>query len=297
MIALTELRPYTGDVVAPSPNHGARQAHAIEGIVLHATGDDGDETTALVRLRSADGRGSCHLLVGRDGGVVRLVGDRRRAWHAGDARWRGKRDVNSITLGIAIANRNDGEPYTDAQYRRVAEVVAHYCRQGLTPGDVVSHGDIALPRRAEPLGWDWHRFLVGVQGALRTEAALPGPRAPRGEVQRQRPRATTPVSAPPAPRTPTPVAPAVTRAKPAVCSRTLWVNALTVLAAGSVIAAETLDLAFSVGMSVPEEITMWVLFAIGAVNILLRFQTTCPIAVGGREAMVPAPMAPARGPG
>ena len=167
MIALTKLRPYTGDVVLPSPNHDARDAEAIEGIVLHATADDGDEVLAQSRMGSAESRVSCHLLVSRNGQVVRLVGDRQRAWHAAGALWRGTSDADSVTLGIGISNRNDGEGYTDAQYQRVADIVAHYCRQGLELEDVVSHADIAAGRDAGPLGWDWERFRGLVQHQLK----------------------------------------------------------------------------------------------------------------------------------
>lgn len=167
MITLLQLRPYTSDVVAPSPNHGVRKAQAIEGIVLHATQDAGNESRSLSWLRSPRSQASCHLLVGRDGRVTRLVGDQQRAWHAGAAQWRGKRDVNSVTLGVEIANRNDGEPYTDAQYARVADIVAHYCSQGLSLEDVVAHGEIAPRRRSDPLGWDWDRFRAMVQHQLR----------------------------------------------------------------------------------------------------------------------------------
>lgn len=166
MIPLLKLRPYSGDIAPPSPNHGARKAQVIEGIVLHATEDAANEARSLSWLRSPESRTSYHLLVTRDGRVIRLVGDQQRAWHAGLSSWRGKRDVNSITLGIAIANRNDGEPYTAAQYRRVSEIVAHYCRQGLSLDDVISHAEIAPGRRTDPLGWDWHRLRAMVKHQL-----------------------------------------------------------------------------------------------------------------------------------
>ncbi|MFL5579336.1 MAG: N-acetylmuramoyl-L-alanine amidase [Gemmatimonadaceae bacterium] len=325
MITLLELRPYTGDVVTPSPNHDARDAQAIAGIVLHATADGGDESRALAWLCSPKSRVSCHLLVSRTGRVTRLVGDQQRAWHAGRAWWRGKSDVNSITLGIEIANRNDGEPYTDAQYGRVAAIVAHYCRQGLDLDDVVGHGAIAETRRSDPLAWDWDRFRTMVQHQLRAV----DDEGRRGAVYDRRSgdrlaadeaadygSTDLPPPADPSARAPdeegrrVPTAPtrsrrggAIVMRKPVLRSRTLWVNGLTVLAAGSVIIGDTLDLAFRVGLTLPEEVTMWVLFGVGVLNIVLRFQTTCPI--GGSqdvdrtvpEAMVRVPArTPARTP-
>ena len=301
MIRLLQLRPYTtdGDYEAPSPNHEARKSSAIEGIVLHATADEGNEAGTLTWLRSPKSRASCHLVVSRSGQVTRLVGDQQRAWHAGLSFWRGTNDVNSITLGIEIANRNDGEPYTNAQYRRVAEIVAHYCNQGLSLDDVVSHEAVAADRRTDPYRWDWDRFRALVQDQL-----LPPPAPPlqAGDVEdhllttydrrgvdrpAQAPSvipavATVQQAAMVAPRQQSPPAPArprpmVVRGKPMACSRTIWLNGLTMLAAGSIIVSETLDVASSVGFIVPKDFTMWVLLAVGFVNILLRLQTTCPI--------------------
>jgi N-acetyl-anhydromuramyl-L-alanine amidase AmpD len=325
MITLLQLRPYTsdGDFDVSSPNHDDRIAAAIEGIVLHATADDGNEAGALSWLRSPKSRVSCHLLVSRAGQVTRLVGDQLRAWHAGLSWWRGTSDVNSITLGIEIANRNDGEPYTDAQYRRVAEIVAHYCRQGLTLDDVVGHEAIAEDRRSDPFGWDWAGFRTMVQDQLRTVdvevrlgntydrrsserqaaevvaahhatggAQQSGPTVPVAPITP--PRQVAPIAPlnklPPLPAQKQQVAPIPvprkrvhTLSKPFLCS--LWLNGLTVLAAGSVIVGETLDLAFSVGFSVPEAITMWVLFGVGVVNIIIRHKTIC----GGSQSVHPSP--------
>jgi N-acetylmuramoyl-L-alanine amidase len=271
MITLLKLTPYTGGTVAPSPNHGARRALAIEGIVLHATADEGNETGTLTWMRSPRSRVSCHMLVSRSGDVTRLVGDHQRAWHAGRSRWRGTVDVNSITLGIEIANRNDGEPYTDVQYDRVAEIVAHYCRQGLTlEDDVVGHEAIAQDRRTDPVGWDWERFRRIVKELLDRSDDDPvwSPYDRRsGE------RLPTPSILPPH----GPSLRTINAAKPVLCSRTIWLNGVTVLAAGAVIVGEALDLAYSVGLTIPQEITMWALFGIGMVNFLLRFETKCPV--------------------
>ena len=274
MIALLNLTPYTGALLSPSPNHSARKAPAIEGIVLHATVDEGNEDLSLSWMRSPRSRVSCHLLVHRSGDVTRLVGDQQRAWHAGVSWWRGTSDVNSITLGIEIANRNDGEPFTDAQYRRVAEIVAHYCRQGLTIEDVVGHADIAPGRRTDPFLWEWDRFRKMVREQLRTadvtlRASLRYDR--RGGDRRVVSVAQAgrrPVAVPASQR-----ASAISRAKPVPSRRTLWLNGLTLLATGSVIVGDTLDLAFWVGLSLPEEITMWALFGISVVNIGLRLRS------------------------
>lgn len=294
MITLLKLSPYTGDRVAPSPNHDARKAPAIEGIVLHATQDGGDEALSLTWLRSPKSRVSCHLLVSRGGRVTRLVGDRERAWHAGRSNWHGTSDVNSITLGIEIANRNNGEPYTDAQYDRVAEIVAHYCGQGLSLDDVVSHQQIAEGRKTDPLGWDWDRFRAAVLQRLLKPALLPSP----VPVMASREPSLTVSAIPGTP--PNGVGPRVGPAqatalpKPVLHSRTLWLNAMMVLAASGMLGNDALDLAHNVGVHLPPNITKWALFVIGILNIILRFRTSRPLNCG-QAACPDAP--PPSGPG
>ena len=101
---------------------------------------------------------SAHLHIRRDGSITRMVGDRRRAWHAGDSSWPGVGDVNSESLGWEIGNDNDGEPYSDAQYEAVADLLRHYLPQGLPREAVVSHKDVAPGRKTDPHGWDWNRM-------------------------------------------------------------------------------------------------------------------------------------------
>jgi N-acetylmuramoyl-L-alanine amidase len=269
VITLMQVRPYTGDTVVPSPNHGPRRAQAIEGIVLHATQDAGNESWSLSWMRSPKSSVSCHLLVGRTGRVTRLVGDQQRAWHAGLSLWRGTRDVNSITLGIEIANRNDGEPFTDAQYIRVAEIVAHYCSQGLSLDAVVSHAQVAAGRRTDPLGWDWERFRALVLLQL---WPADNPAQPILELSPTVSAVTPQVTATPKPR-----ARANTSPKPVLHSRTLWLNGMLVLASGGALIGDALDLAHRVGIILPEDITKWALFGVGLINILLRLRSTQPL--------------------
>lgn len=174
MIPLAQLDPFTADLTLPSPNHGPRNADAIRLVVLHATADRGNESGAESWMRNPKAEASAHLHFRRDGTIVRLVDDRRRAWHAGVSAWPGVGDVNSESLGWEIANRNDGaEEYTEAQYEAVAEALRHYMPQGLGHGDVVGHFHVSPGRKTDPLGWDWLRMwdLTGLTPAPVIELA------------------------------------------------------------------------------------------------------------------------------
>lgn len=156
MIRPDRIVPFPADRIVRSPNHGARSGLGISLILLHATADGGNEAGAEEWMCNPKSQASAHLHVRRDGSVTRHVGDDRRAWHAGASSWPDIADVNSASIGIEIANRNDGkEPYTDAQYQTVARALAHYLPQGIEREGVLSHAQVAPGRKNDPLGWRW----------------------------------------------------------------------------------------------------------------------------------------------
>jgi hypothetical protein len=171
-ILRTKLIPFTCVKSHPSPNHGpllGTGAKRLLGVVLHATA--GSDKGAVSWMQNPASQASAQVHIDRDGTTVRLVDDNRRAWHAGRSEWRGESDVNSIALGWEIGNLNDGrEPYTDLQYGVLAQMAAHYVRQGLSledfgagpplKGDYTSHAHVARPvgRKTDPLAFDWARF-------------------------------------------------------------------------------------------------------------------------------------------
>jgi N-acetyl-anhydromuramyl-L-alanine amidase AmpD len=171
-IALREVQSYPADRVRSSPNWRARPADvdAISVLVVHATADGGDEEGAETWMCNPSSKVSAHLHLRRDGTLTRLVVDRRAAYHAGTSDWRlypsglHVSNLNRISLGIEVANRNDGrEPYTAAQYDRLAAVVHHYCRQGLALENVCGHEHIAPNRKHDPgPAFDWARLRLDV---------------------------------------------------------------------------------------------------------------------------------------
>lgn len=149
---------------APSPNHGERASGArIRFIVLHYTGlreealeawtaDPGGE--ALRWLCAPQSQVSCHYLVERDGRVIQLVAESRRAWHAGRSSWQGCTDLNSHSIGVEIVNAGHAgglPPYPDAQIDAVAALCREIAsRHGIRADGVLAHSDIAPDRKADP---------------------------------------------------------------------------------------------------------------------------------------------------
>lgn len=117
-------------------------------------------------------RVSSHLLIRRDGSLVQYVPFDRRAWHAGESEWCGRRCCNDFAIGIELEG-TDEIPYTEAQYEQLAlcsvALVTHY--EGLASEAIVGHCDIAPGRKTDPgPAFDWNRFRRRHRELLRQES-------------------------------------------------------------------------------------------------------------------------------
>ena len=158
---------------SPSPNFDERTL-PISIIVLHYTGmPTGPE--ALARLTDpSPPRVSAHYMLEEDGRIFRLVGEDKRAWHAGKSHWRGIDDVNSASIGIEIVNPGHEfgyRPFPEAQMAALLPLMADIVgRYGITRGNIVGHSDVAPPRKEDPGElFDWERLA-------KVRLALPRPR-------------------------------------------------------------------------------------------------------------------------
>ena len=108
-----------------------------------------------------DVRVSAHFLIRRMGELVQFVPCAKRAWHAGASAWCGRDRCNDFSIGIELEGADD-VPYTDAQYRLLAEL-ALLLRSVYPIGDIVGHSDIAPSRKTDPgPGFDWRRFRSSI---------------------------------------------------------------------------------------------------------------------------------------
>ena len=109
-----------------------------------------------------DTRVSAHVLIRRSGEVVQYVPFDRRAWHAGVSCFGGREACNDFSIGIELEGCDD-EPYTEDQYRRLAEVVGLLMRHypEITRDRIVGHSDIAPGRKTDPgRMFDWNRLYT-----------------------------------------------------------------------------------------------------------------------------------------
>jgi N-acetyl-anhydromuramoyl-L-alanine amidase len=101
---------------------------------------------------------SSHFSVRRDGSVVQFVPVHRRAWHAGESSWRGRRRCNDFSVGIELEGSDDG-PFDLPQYESLIALARSLCRS-LPLREFAAHSDVAPGRKTDPGAcFDWARAL------------------------------------------------------------------------------------------------------------------------------------------
>ncbi len=145
----------------PSPNFGERRASARPRlVVIHYTAMACTED-ALARLCTPEFEVSAHYLVDEAGGILRLVEEEKRAWHAGAGEWAGQQDVNSRSIGIEVANAGDS-PFTADQMDALEALLGDVLpRWAIRPSGVIGHSDLAPGRKIDPgTRFDWRRLAL-----------------------------------------------------------------------------------------------------------------------------------------
>jgi len=162
-----------------SPNRGERRGHARPNcLVLHYTGMPTGEA-ALDLLTEPASEVSAHYFIWEDGRIDQLVPESERAWHAGNAFWKGESDLNSASIGIEIVNPgHDGgsPPYPDRQIAATIALVRDcLSRWTIPPERVLAHSDVAPLRKRDPgEGFPWERLWRGGVGHWVPPAPLSG---------------------------------------------------------------------------------------------------------------------------
>ncbi|WOJ89890.1 N-acetylmuramoyl-L-alanine amidase [Methylocapsa polymorpha] len=171
--------------IEPSPNHGERSGRAPDAIILHYTGIATGEA-ALRRLCDSAAQVSAHYLVFEDGSLFQLVPEARRAWHAGIGYWAGERDMNTVSIGIEIANAGHlagAPPYPSKQIEAVIALCQDIIsRHAIRPQRVLGHSDLAPDRKIDPGEYfPWERLAkAGVGHYVAPCPIEDGPRIDRG---------------------------------------------------------------------------------------------------------------------
>ena len=117
-------------------------------IVLHAVAYD---VTAAIKS-FCDNKVSSHYIVAEDGEIWQLVGEKKRARHAGVSYWREIEDINSHSIGIEFCSKSLGQKkFTSAQIKSGIGLIKKLVKKyKIRPENIVGHSDIAPRRKADP---------------------------------------------------------------------------------------------------------------------------------------------------
>lgn len=131
-----------------SDNFEPRKAQLI--IIHHTNMTTLSQALHTLKTSNTQGRVSAHYLIGREGQILQLVADNQRAWHAGIARWAGRTDLNSASIGIELDNDGD-KPFTEPQIAALLSLLADLTtRLGIEAHQIWGHSDIAPARKDDP---------------------------------------------------------------------------------------------------------------------------------------------------
>lgn len=148
-------------------------AASIKGILLHHTGSRNEDGDVVWLSQPHANPVSTHKVFKRNGTIVKLVPDDKRAWHAGPSTWRGQPDCNDSMLGYEICNSGTGETFTQAQYESVAQSIAYDCAlYHISDSNVTTHKAVRdewlkshpgqAARKNDPLGLDLDRLWTRI---------------------------------------------------------------------------------------------------------------------------------------
>lgn len=141
-----------------SPNQSARRSDKVNIILIHHTASVGLDGT-ISWFKDPSSKVSAHYVIGKDGYLVMMVPEERRAWHGGKGQLHGKKcDINSVSIGIELVNKgNNTDPFPAAQMATLAKLTKYLVdKYEVHPDNVLGHRHTAPGRKTDPAdNFDW----------------------------------------------------------------------------------------------------------------------------------------------
>jgi N-acetyl-anhydromuramyl-L-alanine amidase AmpD len=139
-----------------TPNVSAKPIRP-EVVVLHHSG--GSYAGGVSWIKNPKSRVSYHVLVAQDGRRTVFASPTQRTWHAGVSSWKGRRDLNSWSIGASFAGDTNKEPLTDAAMASMVEYLVPLIKKyGLSLNDVTDHRTVSPGRKDDLKASELARF-------------------------------------------------------------------------------------------------------------------------------------------
>jgi len=140
-----------------SPNVTKGRRITPKAIVLHHTA--GSYAGSVAWCADPASRVSYHCIVAKDGRRTVLADPDERAWHAGKSSWRGRRDLNSWSVGAAFEGDTYERELGEAEMASMADYLLPIMqRYGLTLADVTDHRTVSPGRKDDLAPRELARF-------------------------------------------------------------------------------------------------------------------------------------------
>ena len=159
-------------------NNFDNRKNKISFIIIHYT-----ETKTLAKavrlLTDKERKVSCHYLIDSKGKIFNLVDLNKRAWHAGESKWKNFTDINSRSIGIEIVNSGEikKEKYKKEQINVLIELIKSLKHKyNIRNEKILGHSDIAPLRKVDPgkfFPWEkLNRHSIGLWANVRTNRSM-----------------------------------------------------------------------------------------------------------------------------
>jgi N-acetyl-anhydromuramyl-L-alanine amidase AmpD len=120
-------------------------------VIVHHTGSTNTRSALNTFLNEAT---SAHYVIDREGQIIKMVQDSRRAGHAGWAYWRGSTQVNSFSIGIELVHCAQDNHYSQAHYRALLGLLnaLRTAHPTIETRNIIGHSDVATEGTGGRLG-------------------------------------------------------------------------------------------------------------------------------------------------
>jgi N-acetylmuramoyl-L-alanine amidase len=140
-----------------SPNVSQGRRIAPKAIVLHHT--SGSYAGSVAWCMNPSSRVSYHCIVAKDGRRSTLADPDERTWHAGRSEWRGRRDLNSWSIGAAFEGDTYKQPLGEDEMASMVEYLLPLLKKyGLSLNDVTDHRTVSPGRKDDLAPKELARF-------------------------------------------------------------------------------------------------------------------------------------------
>jgi len=153
-----QVKPKYKEVSRQTPNFSKGKVIIPKAVVLHHTA--GAYAGSVAWCLNPASNVSYHCIIKRDGERTVLASDNQRTWHAGVSNWKGRKDLNSWSLGVAFEGDTNKEPLSKEMIESAIEyLVPRMNRLSLTIKDVTDHRTVSPGRKNDLKLSEYDRFM------------------------------------------------------------------------------------------------------------------------------------------